>query len=40
MLHDTDRQGMFVRGSAVPTDKFRALLRKMGPLFRKWKTRC
>ena len=34
MLHDTDRQGMFVRGSAVPTDKFRALLRKMGPLFR------
>ncbi|MYM70469.1 OmpA family protein [Pseudoduganella sp. FT55W] len=35
MLHDTDRQGMFVRGSAVPTDKFRALLRKMGPLFQK-----
>lgn len=35
MLHDTDRQGMFVRGSAVPTDKFRALLRKMGPLFAK-----
>ena len=35
MLHDTDRQGMFVRGSAVPTDKFRALLRKMGPLFKK-----
>ena len=34
MLHDTDRQGMFVRGSAVPTDKFRALLRRMGPLFR------
>ncbi|MET0268720.1 MAG: flagellar motor protein MotB [Duganella sp.] len=33
MLHDTDKQGMFVRGSAVPTDKFRALLRKMGPLF-------
>ena len=33
MLHDTDRQGMFVRGSAVPTDKFRALLRNMGPLF-------
>ncbi|MRW90743.1 OmpA family protein [Duganella sp. FT80W] len=33
MMHDTDRQGMFVRGSAVPTDKFRALLRKMGPLF-------
>ncbi|HEX8404716.1 MAG TPA: flagellar motor protein MotB [Duganella sp.] len=35
MLHDTDRQGMFVRGSAVPTDKFRSLLRKMGPLFKK-----
>jgi chemotaxis protein MotB len=35
MLHDTDRQGMFVRGSAVPTDKFSALLRKMGPLFKK-----
>lgn len=34
MLHDTDRQGMFVRGSAVPTDRFRGLLRKMGPLFR------
>nr|WP_315402410.1 flagellar motor protein MotB [uncultured Duganella sp.] len=35
MLHDTDRQGMFVRGSAVPTDKFSALLRRMGPLFKK-----
>ena len=33
MLHDTDRQGMFVRGSAVPTDKFRNLLRSMGPIF-------
>ncbi|CAN7284844.1 OmpA family protein [Pseudoduganella sp. LjRoot289] len=33
MLHDTDKQGMFVRGSAVPTDRFRALLRSMGPLF-------
>ncbi|MES2258627.1 MAG: flagellar motor protein MotB [Pseudomonadota bacterium] len=33
MLHDTDNQGMFVRGSAIPTDRFRALLRKMGPLF-------
>lgn len=33
MLHDTDRQGMFVRGSAIPTDRFKALLRKMGPLF-------
>lgn len=33
MLHDTDRQGMFVRGSSVPTDRFRRLLREMGPLF-------
>jgi chemotaxis protein MotB len=33
MLHDTDRQGMYVRGSAIPTDRFQALLRKMGPLF-------
>ncbi len=33
MLHDTDRQGMFVRGSAVPTGKFTTLMRKMGPLF-------
>ena len=33
MLHDTDRQGMFVRGSAVPTDRFRRLLREMGPIF-------
>ncbi|MFB9289259.1 flagellar motor protein MotB [Pseudoduganella plicata] len=33
MLHDTDRQGMFVRGSAIPTGKFTTLMRKMGPLF-------
>ena len=33
MLHDTDRQGMFVRGSAVPTGRFRRLLREMGPIF-------
>lgn len=33
MLHDTDKQGMFVRGSAVPTDRFRKLLREMGPIF-------
>jgi chemotaxis protein MotB len=33
MLHDTDRQGMFVRGSAIPTGKFQTLMRKMGPLF-------
>ncbi|RJF96698.1 histidine kinase [Noviherbaspirillum cavernae] len=33
MLHDTEKQGMYVRGSSVPTDRFKALLRKMGPLF-------
>jgi chemotaxis protein MotB len=33
MLHDTDRQGMFMRGSALPTGRFVRLLRKMGPLF-------
>jgi chemotaxis protein MotB len=35
MLHDTDNQGMFVRGSAVPTGKFAKLLNQMGPLFAK-----
>lgn len=33
MLHDTDKQGMFMRGSALPTGRFVKLLRKMGPLF-------
>ncbi|MBS0353880.1 MAG: OmpA family protein [Proteobacteria bacterium] len=33
MLHDTDQRGMFARGSALPSEPFRALLRKMGPLF-------
>lgn len=33
VLHDTDRQGMFARGSAMPSERFRALLRRMGPLF-------
>jgi chemotaxis protein MotB len=33
MLHDTDKQGMFERGSAAPNERFRNLLRKMGPLF-------
>ncbi len=33
MLHDTDRQGMFELGSAVPSERFRQLLRQMGPLF-------
>jgi chemotaxis protein MotB len=35
MLHDTDRQGMFVRGSPLPTAKFAKLLRTMAPLFEK-----
>ncbi|MFT3857261.1 MAG: flagellar motor protein MotB [Aquabacterium sp.] len=33
MLHDTDKEGMFQRGSAVPNERFRTLLRRMGPLF-------
>lgn len=33
MLHDTDKQGMFERGSSLPNERFRKLLRKMGPLF-------
>jgi len=35
MLHDTDRQGMFERGSPLPTTKFGKLLRAMAPLFEK-----
>jgi chemotaxis protein MotB len=35
MLHDTDRQGMFVRGSPLPTARFAKLLRAMAPLFEK-----
>ena len=35
MLHDTDRQGMFVRGSPLPTARFAKLLRTMAPLFEK-----
>ncbi len=33
MLHDTDHEGMFERGSAIPSERFRKLLREMGPLF-------
>lgn len=33
MLHDTEKLGMFVRGSAFPTERFRKLLRQMGPVF-------
>jgi chemotaxis protein MotB len=35
MLHDTEHQGMFVRGSFLPTDRFAKLLRAMAPLFEK-----
>jgi chemotaxis protein MotB len=35
MLHDTERQGMFVRGSPLPTGRFAQLLRTMAPLFEK-----
>jgi chemotaxis protein MotB len=33
LLHDTDHQGMFMRGSPLPTPRFARLLKKMGPLF-------
>jgi chemotaxis protein MotB len=33
MMHDTDKQGMFMRGSALPTGRFATLLKSMGPLF-------
>lgn len=33
MLHDTDARGMFERGSALPSLRFRTLLRKLGPVF-------
>jgi chemotaxis protein MotB len=32
MLHDTERQGMFRRGSTVPSEPFAQLLRKIGPM--------
>jgi len=35
MLHDTDRQGMFVRGSPILVSRFSKLLRAMAPLFEK-----
>jgi chemotaxis protein MotB len=37
MLHDTERQGMFMRGSPLPTPRFARLLKKMGPLFAQMK---
>jgi len=33
LLHDTDRFGMFERGNAYPTERFRKLLRQLGPVF-------
>jgi chemotaxis protein MotB len=33
LVHDTDNQGMFERGSSTPNEHFRRLLRRMGPLF-------
>jgi chemotaxis protein MotB len=33
MLHDTDKLGMFERGSAMPSERFRHLLQQLGPLF-------
>lgn len=33
LLHDTDRVGMFERGNAFPSERFRMLLRRLGPLF-------
>jgi chemotaxis protein MotB len=33
LMHDTDKQGMFQRGSSVPNERFRNLLRNLGPLF-------
>jgi chemotaxis protein MotB len=33
LLHDTEKQGMFERGSAQPSDRFKALLQQLGPLF-------
>jgi chemotaxis protein MotB len=33
MLHDNDKRGVFERGSAIPSENFRRLLRRMGPIF-------
>jgi chemotaxis protein MotB len=33
LMHDTEKQGMFRRGSSVPNERFRNLLRSLGPLF-------
>lgn len=33
LLHDTDKEGMFRRGSSIPSERFRRLLHRIGPLF-------
>lgn len=33
MLHDTDQQGLFERGSSFASERLRKLLRSLGPLF-------
>jgi chemotaxis protein MotB len=33
LMHDTEKQGMFQRGSSSPNERFRNLLRSLGPLF-------
>ncbi|MDN3921562.1 flagellar motor protein MotB [Roseateles violae] len=33
MLHDTESRGMFERGSAMPSERFKTLLRRLGPMF-------
>jgi chemotaxis protein MotB len=34
LMHDTDKQGMFQRGSSSPNERFRRLLKRLGPLFK------
>lgn len=34
LMHDTDKTGMFQRGSSVPNERFLRLLKKLGPLFK------
>nr|WP_298725890.1 OmpA family protein [uncultured Steroidobacter sp.] len=34
LMHDTDKQGMFQRGSSAPNERFRRLLKNLGPLFK------
>jgi chemotaxis protein MotB len=34
LMHDTDKRGMFQRGSSMPNERFLRLLKKLGPLFK------